>query len=428
LVGVLLANEDLKTLQSDMLELRALLMTLGINTVGEMIQRRAKLTPSCLIGTGKVQEIKELALKEGAKVVVVDRPLSPPQVRNLEEMTGCHVMDRAGVILDIFAKHARTNASKAQVEIARLEHLLPRMVGQWTHLHRQRGGGVMGGEGEKQIELDRRKARDRIARLKDQLIQLDKERATQRKSRRNEIKVSLVGYTNSGKTSIMNAITNGDFVAKDALFATLDSNVRTIDPTTRPKILLSDTVGFIRNLPHGLVESFKSTLDEVREADLLLHVVDVSHDSYKAQMQTTEQVLRELGVDHIPVIVVFNKVDQLDDRFLSKILKQAYPGSISVSALDLDSMNGLREHIYQFFSKNFARVRLAVPASDLEGISLVYRHCMVLDADYERQNLAVFDVRVPKASLPKVLSYLMDDVDKNSLHESTDDVTRVGRS
>ena len=391
-----------------MTEMEALLTTLGVVTVAQIVQKRPKLTASCLMGTGKVQEIRDLAKERGATMVVVDRPLSPPQVRNLEEITGCQVLDRAAVILDIFAKHARTNAAKAQVEIARLEHMLPRMVGQWTHLHRQRGGGVMGGEGEKQIELDRRKARDRIIRLKDQLGQLEKERATQRKSRRGEIKVSLVGYTNSGKTTIMNAMTHGEFLAKNALFATLDSNTRTIDPNTRPKILLSDTVGFIRNLPHALVASFKSTLDEVRDADLLLHVVDISHDNYKAQLATTEKVLEEIGAAQIPHILVFNKLDRVDDPFLARILKQAYPGSISVSAYRPDDMVRLREHVYQYFSQNFIRVKLAVPASDREGISLVYRTCMILDADYELQDLAIFDVRIPKAAFQRVAPYVME--------------------
>jgi GTP-binding protein HflX len=413
-VGILLAGEDSKILHDDLAELSALLKTLGSETVGQIIQKRVKLTPSCLIGTGKAQEIRELAKSRSASLVVFDRQLSPPQIRNLEEITGCLVMDRAGVILEIFAKHAKTNAAKVQVEIARLEHLMPRMVGQWTHLHRQKGGGVMGGEGEKQIELDRRKARDRIARLKEQLAQVDKERATQRKSRRNEIKVSLVGYTNSGKTTVMNAMTQGEFVAKDELFATLDASIRTIDPLTRPKVLLSDTVGFIRNLPHGLVESFKSTLDEVRDADLLLHVVDISHDNYKSQMQATEGVLAEIGAGQIPIIIVFNKLDRVDDPFLPRILKQAYPGSITVSAYRPDDVIKLREHVYQFFSKNFERVKLAVPSRDLEGISLVYRTCMILDADYERQDLTVFDVRIPKAALPKLKPYIMQ------LEEKTD--------
>ena len=406
---MLLSGEDAQVLQDDLTELEALLATLGLVTVGQIVQKRTKLTPACLLGTGKVQEIGELARARGAKFIVVDRPLSPPQVRNIEEITKCTVIDRAGVILDIFARHARTNAAKMQVEIARLEHLLPRMVGQWTHLHRQRGGSVSGrGMGEKQIEVDRRRARDRIARLRDQLVQLRKERETQRKSRRNEIKIALVGYTNSGKTTIMNAMTNADCLAKDALFATLDSTVRTIDPATRPRMLLSDTVGFIRNLPHGLVESFKSTLDEVLEADLLLHVVDISHDNYKSQMQTTSEVLRDIGAADIPIISIFNKIDRVDDPFLHRILKQAYSGSITLSAYKAEDMLRLREHIHKFFAQNFIRCKLAVPASDREGISLVYRNCMILDSDYERQDLAVFDVRVTKEAFPRLALYVLE--------------------
>lgn len=417
-MGVLLPNEDAKLLQDDLLELEALLTTLGIVTVGQIIQKRVKLTPNCLIGTGKVEAIRDLAHERGATLVIVDRALSPPQVRNLEEMTKCKVMDRSGVILDIFSQNAKTNAAKTQVEIARLEMMLPRMVGQWTHLHRQGGGGAVGrSEGEKQIEVDRRRARDRIARLKEQLAQISKERETQRKARRNELKVALVGYTNSGKTTIMNAMTHGDFVAKDALFATLDSNVRTLDPNTRPKLLLSDTVGFIRNLPHTLVESFKSTLDEVLEADLLLVVVDISHDNYKAQLETTKNVLAEIGASHIPVIHVFNKMDRVDDPFLARILKQAYPGSICVSAYKGEDILRLREHVYQFFSSNFIQCKLAIPSSDRDGVSLVYRNCMILDVNYERQDLAVFEVRIPREIYPKLAPYRLqtevDDEKKN---------------
>jgi GTP-binding protein HflX len=409
IVGVLLPHEDSKILSDDLAELEALLTTLGIVTVGHIIQKRPKLTPSCLIGTGKVEAIRELARDRGATYVIVDRPLSPPQVRNLEEMTKCKVMDRSGVILEIFSQNAKTNAAKTQVEIARLEMMLPRMVGQWTHLHRQGGGGAVGrSDGEKQIEVDRRRARERIAKLKEQLVQIAKERETQRKARRNELKVALVGYTNSGKTTIMNSMTNGDFVAKDALFATLDSNIRTLDPNTRPKLLLSDTVGFIRNLPHTLIESFKSTLDEVLEADLLLVAVDISHENYRAQLETTKTVLAEIGAAHIPVIHVFNKMDRVDDPFLGRILKQAYPGSIAVSAYKQDDMIRLREHVYQFFAANFIRCKLAIPASDRDGVSLVYRTCMILDVSYERQDLAVFEVRMTKSVYQKLAQYRLD--------------------
>jgi GTP-binding protein HflX len=415
IVGVQLPGEDAKILADDLAELEALLTTLGIVTVGQIVQKRVKLTPNCLIGTGKVEAIRDLAKERGAGFVVVDRPLSPPQVRNLEEMTKCRVMDRSGVILDIFSQNAKTNAAKTQVEIARLEMMLPRIVGQWTHLHRHGGGGAVGRtEGEKQIELDRRKARDRISRLKEQLHQIARERETQRKARRNEIKVALVGYTNSGKTTIMNAMTNGEFLAKDALFATLDSNVRTLDPNSRPRMLLSDTVGFIRNLPHTLIESFKSTLDEVLEADLLLIVVDISHDNYKAQLETTKSVLGEIGAAHIPVIHVFNKIDRVDDPFLGRILRQAYPGSITISAYKPEDILRLRDHVYQFFAANFVRVRLAIPASDQDGVSLVYRNCMILSVDYERQDLAVFDVRVTKEFYPKLARYQLQS-DEESL-------------
>lgn len=410
IVGVLLPGEDAKILNDDLSELESLLTTLGIVTVGQIIQKRAKLTPSCLIGTGKAEDIRNLARERGAQFVVVDRPLSPPQVRNLEEITKCKVMDRSGVILDIFSQNAKSNAAKTQVEIARLEMMLPRMVGQWSHLHRQGGGGAVGrSDGEKQIEVDRRRARDRIARLKEQLHQIARERETQRKARRNEIKVAIVGYTNGGKTTIMNAMTNGEFLAKDALFATLDSNIRTLDPNSRPKILLSDTVGFIRNLPHTLIESFKSTLDEVLEADLLLVVVDISHDNYKAQLETTRNVLREIGAGHIPVMHVFNKIDRVEDPFLGRILKQAYPGSITISAYKPEDVTRLREQVYKFFVSNFIRCKLIIPASDRDGVSLVYRNCMILSVDYERQDLAVFDVYVTKEFYPKLAAYRMHD-------------------
>jgi GTPase len=405
---VLLPQEDPKELQDDLTELEALLKTLGVATVGQIIQKRVKLTPNCLIGTGKVDEIRELAIERGAGILVVDRTLSPPQVRNLEQMTKCRVMDRSGVILDIFSQNARTTAAKTQVEIARLEMSLPRMVGQWTHLHRQGGGGAVGrSDGEKQIEVDRRRIRDRISKLKEQLMQIARDRVTQSKARRKEIKVALVGYTNSGKTTIMNALTNGDFLAKDALFATLDSNTRTIEAYARPKMLLSDTVGFIRNLPHTLVESFKSTLDHVLEADLLLLVVDTSHDNYRSQLATTTAVLAEIGASHIPVVHVFNKLDQVDDLFIARILKQAYPGSICVSAHKAEDAIRLSEHVYKFFESKFIHCKLAVPSSDSSGVSLVFQNCTVLSADYELQNLVVFNVQTTKETYPRLVPYLL---------------------
>jgi GTP-binding protein HflX len=285
--------------------------------------------------------------------------------------------------------------------------MLPRLTGAWTHLERQRGGGVQRGMGEKQIEVDRRLARERISRLKKQLEGFQKDRFNQRKARRNELKVALVGYTNSGKTSVMVAMTKATTQAEDVLFATLDSNVRTLDPSTRPKILLSDTVGFIRNLPHGLVESFKSTLDEVLEADLLLHVVDISHPRYQTQMRTTEEVLREIGAGEIPVMMVFNKMDQQKDPVLPKILKGVYRNSIFVSAHSNDDMVALRRHVFRYFEENMVEAVLEVPADDQPLLSQIYKSCLILNTDFSVQDKARFEVRAAPAVLAKLHAHVV---------------------
>ncbi len=406
IVGVLLSGED-DTLTDDLGELTQLLATLKIKVGGRVVQKRQKLSPRSFVGEGKVDEIRDLAQTVGAKLVVFDRPLSGPQVRNLEEMTGCEVLDRTAVILDIFARHARTAQAKTQVEIARLEYLLPRLAGAWTHLERQRGGGVQRGMGEKQIEVDRRLARERISRLKKQLEGMQKDRYNQRKARLSELKVALVGYTNSGKTSIMSSVTRANVQAEDVLFATLDASVRTLDPTTRPKILVSDTVGFIRNLPHGLVESFKSTLDEVLEADLLLHVVDLSHPNFRAQMQTTSEVLREIGATDIPVLMIFNKLDQISDPLLPKILKAAYRNSIFVSAHSEEDMANLRRHVFRYFEENLVKATIEVPADDQSLLSQIYKACLILESDFSIQDKARFEVRAAPALLAKLHPYVV---------------------
>jgi GTP-binding protein HflX len=408
IAGVHLHGEDQATVAEDLDELEQLLKTLSIRAAGRVVQRRDKYSPKTLIGEGKVEEIKALAQSLGANLVVFDRPLAAPQVRNLEAMTGCEVLDRTGIILEIFARHARTGAAKTQVEIARLEYQLPRLTGQWTHLERQRGGGVQRGMGEKQIEVDRRLARERISRLKKQLEGLRMDRVNQRKARVSELKVALVGYTNSGKTSLMGAMTRASVPGEDVLFATLDASVRMLDPTTRPKILMSDTVGFIRNLPHGLVESFRSTLDEVLEADLLLHVVDVAHPSFRVQMETTERVLREIGAGDIPTVLVFNKVDRLSDPVLLKILKSAYRNCVFVSAMSEDDMVKLRRHVIKYFEENLVRARLEVPADDQTTLSIIYKSCLILETDFSVQDKARFSVRATPAVLARLHAFVVD--------------------
>lgn len=408
IVGIQLQGEDAARIEDGLEELQSLLSTLRVPVRGKIIQRRQKLTPSCLLGTGKVMEIKEMAERAGAPLIVVDRSLSPPQVRNLEQMTGKEVLDRTGVILEIFSRHARTTQAKTQVEIARLEYLLPRLAGAWTHFQRQAGGGHLSrGMGEKQIEIDRRRARERINKLKMQLEQIRKEKQIQRKARSNELKVALVGYTNSGKTSVMKGLTKATIEGKDELFATLDTNIKTIDPRTRPKILLSDTVGFIRDLPHSLVESFKSTLDEVSEADLLLHVVDVSHSHYRDQVVTTQKVLEEIGAAAIPTLMVFNKADQLDDKYLGKILKSAYPGSVIVSALNFDDMVRLRDTVYDFFKKNMQRFSVSIPVTDQAAQSVVYKSCLILNKEYTDEDHMVFEVQATMAVKNKLKLYVI---------------------
>ena len=409
IVGVLLPNEESSLLDDDLDELEALLSTLGFSTVARVIQKRHKLIAKSLLGEGKVEEIASMVQDQGAKAVVFDRHLSPPQVRNLEKALCCEVLDRTGVILEIFARHARTNQAKTQVEIAQLEYLLPRMTGAWTHFGRQAGGAVKSrGMGEKQIEVDRRRARERISKLHKQLEQFQKEKKIQRKSRRNELKVALVGYTNSGKTTLMNAMTRANLEAADVLFATLESSVRTIDPTTRPKILLSDTVGFIRNLPHGLIESFKSTLDEVCEADLLLHVVDISHENYQSHIETTEKVLQEIGAGDVPRMMVFNKYDQVDDKYLPKVLRQAYKNSITVSALEVDDVIKLRQHVFKYFEDHMRETCLAVPGEHQQALSLIYKSCLILLSDFSDQGLARFKVRAAESVLARLENYIVD--------------------
>ncbi|MEO9851952.1 MAG: GTPase HflX [Reichenbachiella sp.] len=292
-------------------ELKFLAETLGIETMKSFIQKLDKPDIRTFVGKGKLEEIITFVKDQQIDVVVFDDDLSPSQLRNLEKELEVKTYDRSLLILDIFLKRAQTSQAKTQVELARYQYLMPRLTRMWTHLERQRGGtGTRGGAGEKEIETDRRMIRDQISVLKKKLEKIDKQGETRRKSRSNVVRVSLVGYTNVGKSTIMNMLSKGDIYAKDELFATVDSTVRKVVINTVP-FLLSDTVGFIRKLPHNLIESFKSTLDEVREADILLHVVDISHPSFEEQMEVVNDTLQELGASDKEMIVVYNKIDQL---------------------------------------------------------------------------------------------------------------------
>ena len=346
-------------------ELEFLAETAGIVTIRRFMQMLPSPNSRIYVGPGKLEEIAQFCEENAIDVVIFDDELSPSQTRNIEKSLPCLTQDRTRLILDIFVGRAQTAYAKTQVEVAQLEYMLPRLTGMWTHLERQRGGtGTRGGAGEREIETDRRIVRNRITKLKEDLKKIDRQMAVQRSNRGQMVRVSLVGYTNVGKSTLMNLLSKSDVFAENKLFATLDTTVRKVVFDNLP-FLLSDTVGFIRKLPTQLVESFKSTLDEVREADLLLHVVDISHPGFEEQMDVVKQTLREIGAGDKPTFVIFNKIDaytyikkeeddltpatrenlSLDD------LKRTYMAStdapcIFISALDRQNIDKLRQDLY----------------------------------------------------------------------------------
>lgn len=309
LVAIVRDWQEVREVEEYLDELRFLAETAGLETVATFLQKLPYPDKRTFVGSGKLQEIKAYLEESEISAVIFDDELSPSQTRNLEKELGIKILDRTRLILDIFAQRATTAYAKTQVELAQLQYLLPRLTGMWTHLERQRGGtGTRGGAGEREIETDRRIIRDRIARLKEQLVKVDRQMATQRSGRGSLVRVALVGYTNVGKSTIMNMLSKSEVFAENKLFATLDTTVRKVVLENLP-FLLSDTVGFIRKLPTQLVESFKSTLDEVREADLLLHVVDISHPNFEDQINVVNQTLRDIGAGDKPTFIIFNKID-----------------------------------------------------------------------------------------------------------------------
>lgn len=308
LVGIITQEQDEAKVNEYLDELAFLADTAGAIPVMRFTQKIDKPNGATFLGTGKIKEVAEFVEQNEVNLVIFDDELTPTQLRNLENMFKARVLDRTNLILDIFAQRAQTAHAKVQVELAQYQYLLPRLTRMWTHLERQRGGIGMRGPGETQIETDRRIILDKISHLKEQLEKIDKQMATQRKNRGQMVRIALVGYTNVGKSTIMNMLSKSDVFAENKLFATLDTTVRKVVIGNLP-FLLSDTVGFIRKLPHNLVESFKSTLDEVREADILLHVVDISHPNFEEQIDVVNRTLQEIGAQNIPTYVVFNKVD-----------------------------------------------------------------------------------------------------------------------
>ena len=363
LVAVIHENQTEEQAYEYLDELSFLAETAGAVCVKRFTQRMAKLDSNTFIGSGKLEQIRLYAEANDIGLIVFDDELSGRQQTNIEAVVKCKVVDRTGLILDIFASRARTAHAKTQVELAQLQYLLPRLKGLWSHLERQKGGIGMRGPGEKEIETDRRLVKENISKLKEELQQIDKQFVTQRKSRGEVIRVALVGYTNVGKSTTMNLLSKSEVFAENKLFATLDTTVRKV-VIDRIPFLLSDTVGFIRKLPHTLVESFKSTLDEVRESDILIHVVDISHPTFEDQMNTVNETLLELKVSEKPTIVVFNKMDLYQQKYFDDLtpkknqkeildeLEQSWKTRLNgncvfVSALQKENYDGLRNTILE---------------------------------------------------------------------------------
>ena len=315
LIGLSTHQQDPEQTREYLDELAFLVETAGGIPVKRFIQKMVHADSRTYVGSGKLQEIRSWMEENPVDMAVFDDELSPSQIRNIETVLQCRILDRNNLILDIFARRAVTSYARTQVELAQNEYLLPRLTRMWTHLEKQRGGIGLRGPGEQEIETDRRILRYRISLLKDKLAEIDKQMATQRKSRRDMVRVALVGYTNVGKSTIMNLLSKSDLFAENKLFATLDTTVRKVVIETQP-FLLSDTVGFIRKLPHSLVESFKSTLDEVREADILVHIADISHSGFEEQINVVKQTLTDIKASDKPTIMVFNKIDAY--RFVEK--------------------------------------------------------------------------------------------------------------
>ena len=440
LVGIQTPNVDDAAHAASLQELARLVKTLGYEVVGTISQKRAGLGGATVLGKGRLQELAAItggpgfvgsiaaARKSKARehfedtdedgseapgierdpdlpkpdFVIVDHEISPTQARNLERATGVQVLDRAGVIVEIFHRHARSREAKLQVEMARLKYVAPRMRESSASDARQQGVGA----GESELELDRRKIRDRLAELKQQLDEVQRDHEQRRYARRDQLRVALVGYTNAGKSSLMRALTGSESLVADKLFATLDTTVRALQPETHPRILVSDTVGFIKKLPHDLVASFRSTLDEALQASLLLFVVDASDPTYESQLEVSRNVLREIGADVLPSRLLLNKIDKVSEADRAS-LRAKHPDAILLSAKSRDDVAALREAIVAFFEASMVEDELMLPYDKQGLLGEVYENARVLSEDFDTAG-RVMRVRGLPASIARLRRTLSD--------------------
>jgi GTP-binding protein HflX len=410
LIGVKLRNNLMHEAEESLQELQQLAETAGIEVVYETIQSRNAPNPTYFIGEGKVEELKPLVEELDADAIIFDEELSPAQNRNLEKALDVATIDRTGLILQVFAQRALTKEARLQVALAQLEYALPRLTRMWTHLSRLATGGGGGrhlrGPGETQLEMDRRWVRRNIGHVRKALEAVEKQRHTQRRNRSEKIKVSLVGYTNAGKSTLFNTLTGETVLAEDKLFATLDSTTRKVNLPQKQQILLSDTVGFIKKLPHQLVAAFKATLEEVLEADLLLHIVDASHPEAEAQIAAVNVVLGELDATDIPMFMVFNKIDRLKSDEELHILQCQYPDALPISAQRGDGIPALIDALAHRFAEHGTDLSLCIPYIEGKVLDLLHKHGIVLDIKYATEAVYV-EVRLPNRYLKSVSQFLV---------------------
>jgi GTP-binding protein HflX len=370
-------------------ELEELADTAGAETIFKIVQTKSNFDPAYYLGKGKAKELAELVELNNIDLIIFDDDLSPVQVRNLEQLFNRKIIDRSGLILDIFALRAKTKDAKTQVELAQLQYMLPRLTRAWTHLSKQYGGIGTKGPGETQIETDRRLIRNRISHLKVQLKKIELQHETQSSGRRDQIKIALAGYTNAGKSTLFNLLTSADVFAEDKLFATLDSTTRTIDLETAERILISDTVGFIRKLPPNLVASFKSTLSEVRNADNILHIIDISHPYYEDHIRVVDESLKEFGSESKTEIKVFNKVDLVKDKSKIDYIRSTFKNGVIISAQKGLNVLRLKEMLKETVERTYVEEEISIAIDETKLASQIHNLAIVLSTLYNDNQMTL---------------------------------------